>query len=84
MMNFLISPISSLPLVLKRQREFFFIGLFASISQIICFVIYPFFWGGSEDVFISMLWVLSISQAIILFGVICITLFYSKKGVRKN
>jgi len=83
MMNFMISPLSSLPLVLKRQKEFFFIGLFTSISQVFCFFIFPFLWGDSEGVFVDMLWVLSISQAVILFFVIIITLYYSKKGVKK-
>lgn len=83
MMNFLTSPLSSLPLVLQRQKEFFFIGLFASASQVICFFIFPFLWGGTENTFESMLWALSISQAIIHFAVIFITLYYSKKGVKK-
>jgi len=83
MMNFMISPLSSLPLVLKRQNEFFFIGLFTSIAQVLCFFLFPFLWGGTEEVFVDMLWVLSISQAIILFCVIIITLYYSKKGVKK-
>jgi O-antigen/teichoic acid export membrane protein len=82
MMNFMISPLSSLPLVLKRQKEFFFIGTFASITQVFCFFIFPFLWGDSEAVFESMLWTLSISQAVILFCVIFITLYYSKKGVK--
>ena len=84
MMNFMISPLSSLPLVLKRQNEFFFIGTFASVTQVFCLFIFPFLWGGSEEVFELMLWALSISQALILLGVIFIMLFYSKKGLNKT
>lgn len=82
MMNFMISPLSSLPLVLKRQKEYFFIGAFASVAQVLCFLLFPLMWGGNETTFETMLWVLSISQAIILLGVIFITLYYSKKGVK--
>ena len=84
MMNFMISPLSSLPLVLNRQKEFFFIGLFASSMQVLCFFLFPFLFGGSEQTFESMLWTLSISQAVILLGVIFITLYYSKKGLKKT
>lgn len=81
---FLIAPTSSLPLVLKRQKEFFLIGTFASITQVFIFFIFPVIWGGTEDTFETMLWVLSISQAIILLGVISLALYYSKQGVKKT
>ncbi|MEJ6598521.1 MAG: oligosaccharide flippase family protein [Crocinitomicaceae bacterium] len=79
---FLIAPTSSLPLVLKRQKEFFFIGTFASITQVLIFFIFPVMWGGTAATFETMLWVLSISQAIILLGVISLALYYSKKRIK--
>ncbi|MCH2230916.1 MAG: oligosaccharide flippase family protein [Crocinitomicaceae bacterium] len=83
MANFLISPLSSLPLILRRQGEFFVIGLIGSILQLACFTLIPIVLGGGENSFISLLWTISISQAIFLVFVIFISLYYSKKGVKE-
>lgn len=49
-LNFLISPISSLPLILGRQREMFLIGIAAGLIQLVSFVVLPRFSVGLEDV----------------------------------
>lgn len=84
MINFLISPISSIPMILKRQKEFFILGLISTIIQLFAFGVLPVLWGTSKEAFIAILWLVSISQAIYLSIVIFITLYYAKVGVKKS
>lgn len=84
MINFLISPISNIPMIINRQKEFFFLGLINTALQFIAFGILPLIWGTSKESFISILWFISISQAIYLTVVIFITLHYAKLGVKKS
>lgn len=80
--NFVISPVSGIPMILKRQREYFFIGLVGSAFQIFCFAALPFLIGRSDEDFILILWVMSISQALyMLFGVFY-ALHIAKVGVK--
>jgi len=82
LMNFLMSPLSSLPLVLKRQGEYFVLGLIGSILQLIGFGILPMVYGGSKETFVYVLWFVSISQAIYLLIIILISLHYAKVGMK--
>ncbi|MBL4862999.1 MAG: lipopolysaccharide biosynthesis protein [Crocinitomicaceae bacterium] len=82
MANFLISPLSSLPLVLKRQKEFFLIGIFGSLIQLFSFGVLPILYGTSEETLIFVLWFVSIAQAIYFSGVCMVTLYYAKLGVK--
>jgi len=58
MFNFLISPLSILPIVLEKQRSFFTISLISSISQVLGFLFLPGFFknnlDGTHHVFIIM------------------------------
>ena len=80
--NFLMSPLSSLPMVLNRQKEFFFIGIIGTVLQLIGFGLIPLIYGTSKETFIFVLWFVSITQAIYLLGTAFITLSYAKKGVK--
>lgn len=82
MMLFLAAPLSSLPLVLRRQREFFIIGLFGSLNQLIGFGVLPLLWGTSQESWITILWCVSIAQAIYFIIVCLLTIYYAKKGVK--
>tara|TARA_B110000285_G_C15124159_1_gene619098 strand:- start:1561 stop:2802 length:1242 start_codon:yes stop_codon:yes gene_type:complete len=82
LMNFLMSPLSSLPLVLKRQGEYFILGLIGSILQLIGFGLLPIIYGGSKETFVNILWFVSISQAIYLLIIILISLHYAKVGMK--
>jgi len=66
--NFIASTISTIPLILGKQKEFFYLGLFSSLLQIIGFGVLPFYLGNSNESFIQILWFVSISQ------VICVTI----------
>lgn len=84
MVNFLNSPLSSLPLVLRRQKEFFFIGLISSLIQLFCFGVLPLIYGTDRDAFILILWIVSTAMAIYLLFVFWITLYYAKKGHKER
>lgn len=77
---FVASPLSSLPLVLNRQREFFLIGIIGSAFQLIGFGILPFIWGTSESSWIAILWTVSIAQSFYFTLYTVFILYYAKKG----
>jgi len=75
MINFVSSPISSLPLILKKQASFFFIAVFGSILMIATLVLPNWLYESS---IYETLWVTSISQAIYLTIVIFLILRFAK------
>lgn len=83
MFNFFNSTVSTIPMILKRQREYFFLGLVSTVMQLICFGILPFIMGTSKEAFIQILWIVSISQAIFLIIMTIMTVHYAKSGVKK-
>lgn len=78
--NFLSSPISSIPLILKRQKEYFIFGLTATILQLIGFGLLPLIFGASKETFIDILWFVSITQAVLLIFIITMTVYYARIG----
>lgn len=78
--NFLSSPISSIPLILKRQKEYFIFGLIATILQLIGFGLLPLIFGTSKETFIEILWFVSITQAVLLIFIITMTVYYARIG----
>ena len=80
--NFILSPISNILIVLRMQKQNFYLGLVSTIGQIICFIIFPFFNTYYKTNFIKVLWVLSLSQAFIcIVGIMFI--FRSSYRLRK-
>ena len=76
--NFLISPLSNLPIVLNKQKQYFLLGLTSTISQIFIIGILPLIIGTSIDAFMTIMWAMSISQAVILILTTFIFLKYAK------
>jgi O-antigen/teichoic acid export membrane protein len=70
MVNFVLSPITALPLLLNRQKEALFLGLISAVLQLIPFWVFPRLWGNSESVFVNTLYFVSISQAMWLIYII--------------
>ena len=83
MFNFVNSPVSSIPMILNRQKEFFILGLINTLIQILAFGVLPLIIGKTKDDFIMILWVLSLTQAFYMIIVSMFTLYYSKKGVKR-
>jgi O-antigen/teichoic acid export membrane protein len=77
--NFLVSPLSNLPIVLKKQKQYFIIGLASSISQIIIIGVLPVIIGITNDAFTIILYILSITQSIIFIFTAFVFLSYAKK-----
>lgn len=80
MINFIASPISSLPLILKRQRSFFGLALIGSLMMILTLFIPKWYFDAS---IFQTLWLTSITQAIYLIIVIFIIFGYAKNWKNK-
>lgn len=63
MVNFVLSPISALPLLLNKQRYALIMGLVSSLIQVLPFWVFPLFYGKSASVFILTLQTVSYVQA---------------------
>ena len=83
MVNFVLSPITALPLLLKRQKEALLIGFISLIVQIIPFWILPLWKGSTNETFIVCLQVVSYSQAIWLIFVLYLYFYFSRVTDRK-
>ncbi|MEY4127013.1 MAG: hypothetical protein RL737_1202 [Bacteroidota bacterium] len=64
MVNFVLSPISALPLLLNKQRYALIMGVVSSLIQVIPFWVFPLLYGKSSDVFLLTLQTVSYVQAI--------------------
>jgi O-antigen/teichoic acid export membrane protein len=78
--NFMISPISNLPIILNRQKENFVLGIIGSVLQLTAFGIMPFVIGNSTADFEMILWGLSLAQIILLVTTGALMLKYAKMG----
>ena len=77
MANFWISPISSIPVILHRQKEFFFMGAFATVLMFAGLCIPAYVYDASIE---TTLWIVSISQAAYFFVAIGLTFYFAKLG----
>lgn len=84
MFNFILSPISALPLIIGKQKIAFLFGIISSLLQILPLWLLPMKYGHSEDIFALALKIISFSQAVWLG--ITLVVFYSlaKKMSVKN
>jgi O-antigen/teichoic acid export membrane protein len=67
LVNFISSPISTLPMVLRKQKEFFKLAIVGSVLILGCLTIPPLLYNAS---IITTLWILSLTQACYLIFVI--------------
>lgn len=80
LVNFITSPVSSLPLILRKQKDFFKLAVIGTFLMIASCSIPPLFFEASM---ISTLWILSGTQAAYLVFVIFRLFAYIKES-RKN
>jgi O-antigen/teichoic acid export membrane protein len=78
--TFLNAPISSLPLILKKQLLFFIIGLVSTVNMVIMFCYLPAFESKDFDGFMKIITLYSYIQALILIFPILYILFKLKKN----
>lgn len=57
MLNFVLSPVSAITLVLNRQKEAFLIGLLNTCGQLAIFGLLPWFWEPVQGNFSLLLWI---------------------------
>lgn len=81
MMNFIVSPISGIPVILRRQKEFFMIAFFGTIVLILSIFIPPVLFNFNIE---ETLWVMSCLQAVYLIVGIGLIFFYAKKGPKEK
>jgi O-antigen/teichoic acid export membrane protein len=75
MVNFITSPISSLPLILRKQRSFFFLAMFGTALMISTLFVPKLYFGATIH---QSLYITSFSQAIYLVFVIFTIFGYAK------
>ena len=76
LVNFITSPISTLPMVLRKQKEFFKLAIVGSLLILGCLTIPPLFYNAT---IITTLWILSLTQACYLIFVIFKIFDYARK-----
>lgn len=83
-MNFLNSVISTLPTILHRQKQFFYLGIVSAIIQLFCFGALPILIGRSDQDFITILWIVSIAQSVFFCFVLFVIFRFAKAGYKKR
>lgn len=78
MVNFILSPITALPLILNKQRYALFMGLISSLIQVVPFWIFPWLWGKNSSVFMITLQTVSYAQALWLLFTLLLYYRFSK------
>jgi O-antigen/teichoic acid export membrane protein len=84
MLNFVSSPLTIIPLVLEQQKKFFFIGISASILQVLGFLVLPMLLNEYKDGMYMVFQIITWSQVAI--GLITVMFIFSiiQKEDRKN
>ena len=84
MLNFVSSPLTIIPLVLEQQKKFFFIGISASIFQVLGFLVLPMLLNEYKDGMYMVFQIITWSQVAV--GLITVMFIFSiiQKEDRKN
>jgi len=64
-LNFITSPLSTLPLVLNKQKSFFVIGILLSFAQVVGFAVFPYFIGDMKTNVYAVFRYVTIGQVLI-------------------
>lgn len=81
-MNFLNSVISTLPTILHRQKQFFYLGILSAAIQLFCFGALPILIGHTDKDFIQILWIVSIAQSVFFCFVLLVMFRFAKAGYK--
>jgi teichuronic acid exporter len=79
LINFISSPLSSIPVVIGKQKQFFVFSVVGSIVQLATFAVIPYYFKIMEIDIVNSFIVLSIINAIFLFIVVAYILHISRK-----
>ncbi|GAB5416316.1 MAG: oligosaccharide flippase family protein [Crocinitomicaceae bacterium] len=84
MLLFLVSPTSNLSLVLRRQKEYFLLGILNSTIQLVGFGVLPLVYGTTAEAWEQILFIITIAMTINFVGVTGASLYFSKLGVKEK
>lgn len=84
MINFIASPISTIPLVIGKQKLFFWLGLISTIIQLTGFGFLPLLMEQGKINGNELFWIVSLSMSLFLILVIFIKLNITKKADQLN
>lgn len=84
MINFIASPISTIPLVIGKQKLFFWLGLISTIIQLAGFGFLPLLMEQGKINGNELFWIISLSMSLFLILVILIKLNITKKADQLN
>src|SRR3989344_1482570 len=84
MLNFLLSPISSLPMILGRQKEALIIGIISGAGQLLIFGALPKFSAYFSDSFEHVLWAASGFQSVLLIAVFYVYYRFAKAADQRR
>ncbi len=84
MINFILSPIAALPLILRKQNIFFFMGIVSSLIQVIPLWYFPWKYGKTQEVFHTSLQVVSYTQAAWLLVTIIVFYLFALKASQEK
>lgn len=84
MINFIASPISTVPLVIGKQRLFFWLGLVSTVIQLLGFGLLPILMKQGKISGNELFWIISLSMSVFLILVILIKLRITKKSDMLN
>jgi len=80
MVNFILTPIAALPMILKKQNVFFLLGIGSSLIQVLPYWVLHWAYGNSDTVFLLSLQIVSYTQALWLLVTIGLLYFYAKQA----
>ena len=80
MVNFILTPIAALPMILKKQNVFFLLGIGSSLIQVLPYWILHWAYGNSDAVFLLSLQIVSYTQALWLLVTIGLLYHYAKRA----
>jgi O-antigen/teichoic acid export membrane protein len=84
MINFIASPISTIPLVIGKQKLFFWLGLVSTLIQLAGFGLLPQLMEQGRITGNELFWIISASMSLFLILVIFIKLRITKKADQLN
>jgi teichuronic acid exporter len=80
LLNFVLSPVSGMPLVMGRQKEVFVIGLINAVGQLAIFGALPRMWPEYFGDLKNVLWVATAFQSALFVAVFFVYLKFARAG----
>lgn len=66
LLNFIISPVSGIPLIMGRQRSAFVMGIISAVVQLTIYGVLPVLLPAAWITLTSLLWITTISQSVLM------------------